>query len=136
MKSGGSASGSVSASNSNGCGGATPVSLTVLNFEAWCSVAVAGGSASLAAEQTVCVAAGTVDLSASAASSAFELGAAPWRGTSGDNGSGDPGTVTGTGTSAENSTTVVVTTGSVCVAVCCPFSSPAGTGCPTTNPCA
>ncbi len=42
---------------------------------------------------TVCVAAGTVTLVASPLSSAFEIGPTTWHGTSGDTGSGDPGTL-------------------------------------------
>jgi hypothetical protein len=117
------------------CSGGAPVSLTVMNFKNWCSVSVAGGADSTNATETVCVAAGTVKLDAKPASSTFELGSAPWTGTSGDKGSGDPGTMTGSGASAESATTVDVTSGSACVAVCCPFSSPAGTGCPTTKQC-
>lgn len=135
----GGAAGSSSGSSSDsggpdgGCSGATPVSLTVKNFLMWCSVSVAGGAASSAPVQTMCVAAGTVNLSASANAS-FELGAAPWHGTSGDHGSGDPGTVTGSGQSAQSATTVSVSGTSACVAVCCPGVN--GTAaCPTANQC-
>ena len=131
---GGSSGGTSSSSGSSGtCSGSTPVSLTLENFLTWCSVSVAGGAASSAATQTMCVAAGTVNLSATA-NPTFELGPAPWRGTSGDHGSGDPGTVTGSGQSAQSATTVAVSGSSACVAVCCPGVN--GTAlCPTTNQC-
>jgi hypothetical protein len=116
------------------CTGSTPVALTVKNYQSWCDVSVAGGTASTATAQTVCVAsASVVPLSATAASVAFELGTAPWHGTDGDQGSGDPGTVTGTGTAAKSSTTKTVASASACVWICCPFVG--GTGCPTTPAC-
>ena len=111
-----------------GCHGSTPVTLTVLNVLVWCSVSIEGGSPSSAAQQTVCVAPGIVNVAASPLPG-FELGPAPWYDTSGDLGSGDPGTVVGD----VDSTTVKVTSGSACVWVCCPF--PDGTGCPTTDQC-
>ena len=110
------------------CTGATPVELTVINTLVWCSVSIAGGAASPAAQQTVCVAPGVVDLSASPLPG-FELGPTPWHGTSGDHGAGDPGMVMGD----VDSTTVDVTHGLACVWVCCPFTD--GTGCPTTPQC-
>jgi hypothetical protein len=109
------------------CSGATPVSLTVMNVSAWCMVSVAGGTPSGADSQTVCVAAGPVTLDATA-EAGFELG--KWFGTTGDTGTGDPGTVTG----AKSEATVTASAPSKCVAVCCPFS-PGGNGCPTTNSC-
>lgn len=111
-----------------GCHGSTPVTLTVLNVLVWCSVSIEGGSPWSGAQQTVCVAPGIVNLAASPLPG-FELGPAPWYDTSGDLGSGDPGTVVGD----VDSTTVMVTSGSACVWVCCPF--PDGTGCPTTDQC-
>jgi hypothetical protein len=125
--------GSGSSGGGGACSGATPVSLTLKNFLMWCSVSVAGGTASSAADQTMCVAAGTVALSATA-NTGFELGAMPWQHTSGDHGSGDPGNVTGTGQSAASATTVSVSGSSACVSVCCPGVN--GTAaCPTTNQC-
>ena len=125
---------SPTASGSGGtCGAATPVSLTVKNFLKWCSVSVAGVTASSEAAQTTCVAAGTVALSATA-NTGFELGTMPWQHTSGDHGSGDPGTVTGTGQSAASATTVTVSGSSACVSVCCPGVN-GSAACPTTNQC-
>jgi hypothetical protein len=110
------------------------LSLTVKNFDAWCTITVEGGSATTLPTETVTVTTGTVTLTAKPASSAFELGPAPWHDTAGDSGSGDPGTVTGTGTDAVSTTTVSgVTSAGTCVWACCPFTS--GSGCPTTDQC-
>jgi hypothetical protein len=126
------ASGS-SGGDAGGCTGATPVSLTVDNFRMWCSVSVAGGAASSAPTQTMCVAAGTVNLSATA-NATFVLGPTPWHGTTGDTGLGDPGMVTGSGQTTQSATTVTVSGASACVSVCCPGAT--GTpACPTTNQC-
>jgi hypothetical protein len=103
------------------------VNLTVNNYASWCSISVAGGTSTAAASQSVCVPPGTVTLVATPASMYFEIGPAPWHLTSGDTGSGDPGTQVGTGTSETSTTTVVLTSGSKCVWACCPFTS--GTGC-------
>jgi hypothetical protein len=122
-----------SSSGTGGCGSATPVALTVKNFVSWCSVSVAGAAASSAATQTMCVAAGAVDLSATA-NATFVLGPTPWHDTAGDTGSGDPGTVTGSGQASQSATTVTVSGASACVWVCCPGAT--GTpACPTTNQC-
>jgi hypothetical protein len=102
----------------------------VKNYEAWCTIAVNGETASTAAVQTVCVAAnGTVPVTAAPANASFELGPKPWHDTTGDTGTGDPGTVSG----GVSSTTATVTTGTKCVWACCPFTN--GTGCPTTDQC-
>jgi hypothetical protein len=106
--------------------------LTVKNYLSWCSVAVNGMTAASAAEQQVCVAAGSIPLSATALTG-FELGTKPWHDTAGDTGSGDPGTVTGSGQSAKDATTVTVTTAPKCVWVCCETSGT--TDCPTTDQC-
>jgi hypothetical protein len=122
------------AGSDSGCTGATPVSLTVINApEAtpWCSISIAGATASSNGRQTMCVAAGPVTLVASPVNATFILGL--WHGTVGDTGAGNAGTVTGTGTTAKSTTSVDVTSGSACVWVCCPFAN--GTGCPTTLAC-
>jgi hypothetical protein len=113
------------------CTGGT-AALTVKNYLSWCSVSVAGQPASAAGVQTVCVAPGTVALSATALAG-FELGPAPWHRTDGDAGSGDLGTVTGTGQAASSATSVTVAATPACVWVCCPFTG--GTGCPATDQC-
>jgi hypothetical protein len=117
----------------SGMEASTPcVSLTVLNYEVWCSVTVNGGAAFVADAETFCVPSGTEQLAATAVLN-FELGPAPWHDTVGDKGDGDPGTVTGSGASAIDSTTVVVGDAATCVWVCCPFDD--GVGCPTTDQC-
>ncbi|MEZ4369737.1 MAG: hypothetical protein R3B07_02900 [Polyangiaceae bacterium] len=125
-----------SAGATGGTGGAscTGVELKVKNYLSWCSVSVAGEAASTAAEQTVCVPEGAVNLSATALSG-FILGTAPWHNTDGDSGSGEQGTLSGSGQSRESAAVVTVSGGgtSDCVWVCCPFDN--GTGCPTTDQC-
>ena len=103
--------------------------LKVLNYKNWCKVSVNGGTYSKAAERTVCVDPGTVDLALKAASTEFEIGPAPWHDTAGDTGDGDPGTLNG----KIDSTTVVVKHKAACVWACCPFVG--GGGCPTTDQC-
>jgi hypothetical protein len=105
----------------------------VKNYLSWCNVTVNGGTASISSEQTVCVAAnGTVPVSA-VARQGFTLPADPWHDTTGDTGSGDPGTLTGSGQTASDATTVTVTTGTKCAWVCCETTG--STDCPTTDQC-
>jgi hypothetical protein len=109
------------------------VTLTVKNYLSWCSVTVNGGTAASTATQTVTLdGAGTVDLSA-VALSGFQLGTTPWHDTDGDTGSGEQGTVTGTGQTASSATTETVGDTDDCVWVCCEFSG--GGGCPATDQC-
>jgi len=108
------------------------VNLTVHNYKNWCSVSVAGGTFSTTDPQSACVTPGTIALIEMPASSAFEVGL--FYGTTGDHGSGDPGTCTGTGTTEQCSTSVAVGASAACVFVCCPFKG--GSGCAgVTNPC-
>jgi len=102
------------------------VTLTVKNSFSWCSVSVNGNPASSAATQTATVSPGTYPLTATALTG-FKLGL--WHHTTGDTGSGDPGTVSG----LQSSATVGVGNSAMCVWVCCPFTD--GTGCPTTDQC-
>jgi hypothetical protein len=111
----------------SGADGASCVDLTVLNYLSWCSVSVAGATASTDASQTACVPAGAVSLSATALVG-FRLGTAPWHKTDGDRGSGEQGSLAG-----DTSTATVTVSGANCVWVCCEFA--AGGGCPTTNQC-
>jgi len=114
----------------SGCTGSV---LTVKNYDSWCSVSVAGGPASSASLQTLCVNT-AADLAATAASAAFQLGTAPWHHTTGDTGSGELGTVTGSGASAKSSTSAAIIAGAPkCVWVCCEFAG--GGGCPTIDQC-
>jgi hypothetical protein len=95
------------------------VDLTVKNFITWCSFSVAGGTPSIAAQETVCVTPGTIQLAATARNG-FELGADPWHDVTGDTGSGVPGTRTSPGGLPTSSTTVTVVAGTPkCVWVCC-----------------
>jgi hypothetical protein len=108
-----------------------PVSLTVYNIDTWCSVSVGSNAASIAAKQTVCVADGAVTLVAKAKNTTYILG--DWHGTTGDTGSGDPGTVTDAGGAAESQASVSVSGATACVWVCCPFAG--GSGCTVADPC-
>ncbi len=111
----------------------TNPTLKVKNYFSWCSVTVNGNTASTLPEQNVVVTPGTINVSAVALGPTFILGPAPWHDTAGDTGTGDPGTVTGSGGTASNATTVVVGATNKCIWVCCPFAN--GTGCPTTDQC-
>ena len=107
--------------------------LRVKNYLAWCSVTVAGHPASSAAVQDVTITPGTINVSA-VALAGFQLGTKPWHDTAGDTtGTGEQGTVTGTGQAASSATTVVVGASGKCVWVCCEFTG--GGGCPTTDQC-
>ena len=111
---------------------ATMVTLTVKNYLSWCSVSVGGGTASTNAVQTKIVPVSTaVPLTASPASTVFELGPNMWHHVDADtNNTGVPGTVNGTTSSATKTTPS--TPGTACVWVCCPFTN--GTGCESTIP--
>jgi hypothetical protein len=114
----GTGSGSGSGSGSGG------LQLTVKNYLSWCSVAVGTGATSTDPMQVVSETAGTVNLVATAAGSAFEIGGNMWHFVDGDaSGSGVTGTVSGTMSTAQ----VTISTASKCVWVCCPFAN--GTGC-------
>ncbi len=126
--SGGTAGTTTGASSNTGgsTGGGGMQQLTVKDYLSWCSVTVNGGAASSSAAQTVSVSPGNVTLTASP-NSGFMLGL--WHHTSGDTGSGEPGTVSGSTSTA----TVAVGNAATCVWVCCPFTD--GSGCPTTDQC-
>jgi hypothetical protein len=108
--------------------------LKVLNFDAWCSIAVNGGATSTLATQLVNVMPGSITLVAKRASSTFEIGPTTWHDTAGDTGgSGEQGMLAGSGADETSSTTVTVGTAAKCVWACCPFA--AGNGCPTDDQC-
>ena len=115
--------------------GTAPV--IVKNYQSQCSVTVRNGVASTEPIQRIDVYNIVVPLSA-VALPGFELGPTPWHDTDGDHGSGDPGTISGSGQSA--SSTATISLGSIgdaappaaCVWVCC---ESAGGGCPTTDQC-
>jgi hypothetical protein len=123
---------SSSSGPSTSCSGATPVALTVKNYLSWCDVSVNGRAASSAASQTTCVAAGSVPLTAQALPG-FELGSKPWHDTTGDGGSGEQGTITGTGQSAMSATTATVSGAAACAWVCCETSGLSD--CPSSDLC-
>jgi hypothetical protein len=100
------------------------VELMVKNFESWCSVAVGSNATSAAASQTVFASAGTLNLVATPASSAFEIGGNMWHLVDGDSGSGVTGTVSGMMSTAQ---VTIDSNTAKCVWVCCPFAS--GSGC-------
>jgi hypothetical protein len=117
------------AGTSSGGGDASCTTLNVYNFKSWCSVGVNGATAATTAEQTVCLAPGSIPLVASAASGTFELGPDPWVYISGTGGtdSGIAGTVSG----SMSTTAVVLGSSPGCVLVCCPFTN--GTGCTSSE---
>jgi len=113
-----SGSGGTSGTGGGGCSG-SEVSLTVMNFDVWCTFEINGANKSAGASEQVCVPSGEVKLSATA-NPGFVLGTKPWNDVDSQ--------------SADGSATVKVTSGSKCVWVCCPGKggSPA---CPTTDQC-
>jgi hypothetical protein len=146
--SGGSSSGVAEGGPSlEGGGGCT--TLTVNNFESWCSISIAGtalqgvegldASAGIVSSKTpliTCVSPGSLTLVAEPASNMFELGPDPWLYISGPGGtdSGIAGTVSDAGATATSTVSITVGSASVCVFACCPFTS--GSGCTgLTNPC-
>jgi hypothetical protein len=111
--------------------------LTIKNFESQCAISTYNAPAELGPNMALLLIGPgpwTIPLAANPASDAFALGPAPWHHTVGDAGSGDPGTIVGTGATA-TSTTVVTFGGQThaCVWVCCTLAD--GAGCPTTDQC-
>lgn len=127
---GGAATGGAAGGSAGGAGGAacgaSQVALTVKNYLSWCNVEAPDGStASMAAEQTVCIPAnGTINLSATAVSATFVVAADDWH---------DVTTQQLTGSNMTSKATKDIATAATCVWVCCPFAD--GTGCPTTDQC-
>ena len=110
----------------HGDGGAC-VNLTVNDIAGSCLVGVNGATpAAFPGKQVFCVPSGTTTLTAAPTDpNNNELGNAPWHGTSGDTGNGDPGTVGG-----GVDTATVLAIAPKCVWVCCqaigvPASCPA-----------
>jgi hypothetical protein len=104
--------------------GSDGVELMVKNYESWCSVAVGNNATSSAPSQTVFGSAGTINLVATPAGSAFEIGGNMWHGVDGDNGSGVTGTVSGMMSTAQ---ITIASNTAKCAWVCCQFAN--GTGC-------
>jgi hypothetical protein len=117
-----SACGATVGSSSGGDGGADgkgngcpsgQVSLTVKTFE------INGGGESSAASVTTCTAPGTIRLAATP-KAGFELGPEPWHDINSLNG---------------GVATVILTSGSKCVWVCCPGEGAGGAPCPESDQC-
>ena len=103
------------------------LTLTVKDYLSWCSVSVDGGAGLSTTPQTISVTAGSTASLTAMPLSGFQLGL--WHHTDGDTGSGDPGTLSGTTSTA----TATIGSTSKCVWVCCPFVG--GSGCPTADQC-
>jgi hypothetical protein len=81
--------------------------------------------------QTICAPANTSIPLVATANGGFMLDAHMWHHTSGDTGSGEMGTWTGTGATAMSSASFMTgASGTACAWVCCPGS---GFPCPTTD---
>jgi hypothetical protein len=91
-----------------------------MNTDKWCTITVGSMAPVTTPEEHLCVAAGTLDLTAVAASSMFEVVATTWTDT--------------TTASAGTATETITGTGKACVWACCPFSSD-GSGCSISDPC-
>lgn len=111
-----------------GCSGGT---ITVHNFEQWCTVSLNGAASSVSSSYETCVPLGnSAPIVVGPASASYELGPNPFVHISGlevPDGS-LPGKVQGDGGFGSTSTVIVgVSSGPGCVLVCCPFAD--GTGC-------
>jgi hypothetical protein len=107
--------------------------LTLLNYDGWCKVTVAGAGLSTATSVTVCIPPGATNLVAVPSDGSHEIGPIPWYGTRNDTGSGDPGSDQGSGVTELTNADITVTNAAKCASVCCPFTD--GTGCPGSNQC-
>ncbi len=103
--------------------------LTVKNFDSWCTIAVGAAATKTDATQTTCVAPGSMVTLVAMANpiGGFEVGPAPWNDIPGDGDASVAGTQTGSGGSAQSSVNVTVGSSNLCVYACCPFSG--GSGC-------
>jgi len=111
-----------------GCSGGT---ITVYNFDDWCTVSLYGAATSVSSTYEACVPYGnSATIVVGPASAAYELGPTPFVRISHlevPDGS-LPGKVVGDGGLGSTSTVIVgVSTTDGCVLVCCPFAD--GTGC-------
>ena len=110
-----------------GCSGGT---VTVHDFDGWCSVSINGGASSTASTADACIALGnSFPIVVGPASASFELGPSPFvriRGLEVPDGSAP--IVTGDGGVGSTSKMIVgMSGGPGCVLVCCPFAD--GGGC-------
>jgi hypothetical protein len=117
--------------------GTTP--LTIKNEAAWCEISVNGGTGSTSSNIVANVTPGAITLVAKAAPnganpSLFKITTNMWHHTDGDGGSGETGTVAGSGDAATSTVMATVVGGTPkCVWVCCPFKD--NSGCGTTDLC-
>jgi hypothetical protein len=112
--------------------------LSVKNYLNWCSVAINGGAASIAATVTASAAPGSMaTIVATPANSSFEIGPTPWFGVDQNGGSAAPGSDVGSGTSETSTALVTINQAgtSQCVSVCCQEPGNGPIPCPATNPC-
>ncbi len=131
--SGGDAS-SPSADAANPACGSGTLALTLLNYDGWCKVTVAGAGLSTALSTTVCIRPGATNLVAVPADANHEIGPIPWYGTRNDTGSGDPGDDRHPGGVTESTNAdISLTNANKCASVCCPFVD--GGGCPGRDTC-
>lgn len=110
-----------------GCSGGT---VTVHDFDGWCTVSINGGASSTAPTSDACIALGnSFPIVVGPASASFELGPSPFvriRGLEVPDGSAP--TVVGDGGVGSTSKMIVgMSGGPGCVLVCCPFAD--GSGC-------
>ncbi len=110
-----------------GCSGGT---VTVHNFDSWCTVSINGAASSTAATSEACVALGnSFAIVVGPASASFELGPSPFVLIGGlEVPDGAAPTVVGDGGFGSTSKMIVgMSGGPGCVLVCCPFAD--GSGC-------
>jgi hypothetical protein len=128
----GSSSGSASSSGSSsgvaegGTDGGACTTLTIYNFDSWCTVSISGGATSVKASYTACVpSGGSVVVAVGPASGSFEVGPDPWVSIT----SGDAGVLVSVADAGPDESLVNINVGStpVCALLCCPFTN--GTGC-------
>lgn len=118
--------------------GTTP--LTVKNVLSWCKVYVNGDTTGSTGSSIITnVTPGAITIAAMAApdgngGSLFKIDTNMWHHTDGDSGTGETGTVSGSGVTATSTVMATVVAGTPkCVWVCCPFTN--GTGCNVPEQC-
>ena len=121
-------SGSPDSGGDGGCAGGT---ITVHNFDSWCTVSLNGSATSVAPSYETCVPLGnSASIVVGPASASFELGPSPFVRITGlevPDGS-LPGKIVGDGGVGSTDTVIVgMSGGPGCVLVCCPFAD--GSGC-------
>jgi hypothetical protein len=112
--------------------------LTVKNFQSWCSVQINGGAASTNATVTASVAPGSMAMIVAAPTNgSFEIGPNPWFGVDPGGDAAAPGTDVGSGPNETSTVGVTINQAGAaqCVSVCCQEPGNAPIACPTTNPC-